>query len=48
MEKVSLIMRAYNRLEYTIETLSNIIENTVYDNYEIIIINNNSSDGTAQ
>jgi len=47
MKKVSLIIRAYNRLEYTIETLSNILENTVYDNYEIIIINNNSKDGTG-
>ena len=48
MKKVSLIIRAYNRLEYTIETLSNIIELTKYDNYEIIIINNNSQDGTTQ
>ena len=47
MKKVSMIIRAYNRLEYTIETLSNIIENTVYDNYEIIIVNNNSKDGTT-
>jgi len=48
MKKVSLIIRVYNRLEYTIETLSNIIENTIYDNYEIIIINNNSNDGTTE
>jgi len=48
MKKVSLIMRVYNRLEYTIETLSNIITNTTYDNYEIIIINNNSQDGTTE
>jgi len=41
-------MRVYNRLEYTIETLSNIIENTIYDNYEIIIVNNNSKDGTTE
>lgn len=48
MKKVSLIIRVYNRLEYTIETLSNIITNTKYDNYEIIIVNNNSKDGTTQ
>jgi len=48
MKKVSLIIRAYNRLEYTIETLSNILETTNYENYEIIIINNNSTDGTGE
>jgi glycosyltransferase involved in cell wall biosynthesis len=48
MEKISLIMRVYNRLEYTIETLSNIINNTDYDNYEIIIIDNDSKDGTTE
>jgi glycosyltransferase involved in cell wall biosynthesis len=47
MKKVSIIIRAYNRLEWTIETLSNIIENTNYDNYEIIVVNNNSKDGTT-
>jgi glycosyltransferase involved in cell wall biosynthesis len=48
MNKVSLIIRCYNRLEYTIQTLSNIIEITKYPNYEIIIINNNSKDGTTE
>jgi len=48
MKKVSMIIRAYNRLEWTIETLSNIISITNYDNYEIILVNNNSQDGTTQ
>lgn len=48
MNKVSIIIRAYNRLEYTIETLSNIITNTNYNNYEIILVNNNSRDGTTE
>lgn len=47
-KKVSIIIRAYNRLEYTIETLSSIITNTDYNNYEIIVINNNSKDGTTE
>ena len=48
MKLVSIIIRTYNRLEYTIETLNSILNNTSYENYEIIIINNNSSDGTTQ
>jgi glycosyltransferase involved in cell wall biosynthesis len=48
MKKVSMIIRAYNRLEWTIETLSSIISTTDYDNYEIIIVNNNSKDGTTE
>ena len=48
MRKVSMIIRAYNRLEWTIETLSSIISTTDYDNYEIILVNNNSQDGTTQ
>ena len=48
MDKVSLIIRAYNRLEYTIETLDSIISTTSYDNYEIIVVNNNSTDGTKE
>ena len=48
MKKVSMIIRAYNRLEWTIETLSSIISTTDYDNYEIILVNNNSKDGTTE
>ena len=44
-----MIIRAYNRLEWTIETLSSIITTTTdYDNYEIILVNNNSKDGTTE
>ena len=48
MKKVSIIIRAYNRLEWTIETLSGILTNTNYENYEIILVNNNSKDGTTE
>jgi len=47
-EKVSIITRAYNRLEYTIKCIDNIIKYTKYPNYEHVIINNNSCDGTTE
>lgn len=48
MDKISIVTRAYNRLEYTIRCIRSVRENTVYDNYEHIIVNNNSSDGTKE
>jgi glycosyltransferase involved in cell wall biosynthesis len=48
VKKVSIITRAYNRLEYTIRCINSVRDNTVYPNYEHIIVNNNSSDGTEQ
>jgi glycosyltransferase involved in cell wall biosynthesis len=46
--KISIITRAYNRLEYTIGTVNSVKNNTVHKNYEHIIVNNNSSDGTKE
>jgi glycosyltransferase involved in cell wall biosynthesis len=46
MDKVSIITRAYNKLEYTIRCIESVRRYTRYNNYEHIIINNNSSDGT--
>jgi glycosyltransferase involved in cell wall biosynthesis len=48
MKKVSIITRAYNRLEYTTQCINDVRNNTIYPNYEHIIINNNSSDGTRE
>ena len=48
MKKVSIITRAYNRLEYTMQCMNWVKQNTKYENYEHIIINNNSNDGTKQ
>lgn len=48
MKKVSIVTRCYNRLEYTIKCIESVIMNTKYDNYEHIIINNNSNDGTTE
>lgn len=48
MAKVNIIMRAFNRLEYTVTTIREIDRLAGYDDYKIIIIDNNSSDGTQQ
>ena len=48
MKKVSIITRCYNKLEYTIRCIESVARNTEYDNYEHIIINNNSFDGTKE
>jgi len=48
MEKVSIITRAYNKLEYTIRCVESVRRYTRYSNYEHIIINNNSDDGTTE
>jgi GT2 family glycosyltransferase/glycosyltransferase involved in cell wall biosynthesis len=44
--KVSVIIISYNNLKYTRLCLQSILENTQYPNYEIIIIDNASNDGT--
>ena len=48
MKKVSIITRCYNKLEYTIRCIESVARNTEYDNYEHIIVNNNSNDGTTE
>jgi len=45
-ELVSIIIVTYNNLQYTKECLKSIGEYTQYPNYEIIIIDNLSEDGT--
>ncbi len=44
--KVSIIIPVYNKVEYTTKCLASIIENTPSNDYEIIIIDNASTDGT--
>ena len=48
MKKISIITRAFNRLEYTIACINSVYSNTYYNNYEHIIINNASTDGTKE
>ena len=46
--KLSVITRAYNRLEYTVQCIASVIKSTGETDYEHIIVNQNSSDGTWQ
>ncbi|OEE68430.1 hypothetical protein A1OO_20475 [Enterovibrio norvegicus FF-33] len=46
--KVSLIVLTYNNLELTKECLESIRRNTKYNNYEVIIVDNMSTDGTRE
>lgn len=48
MTKITIITRAFNRLEYTIQCVKAVKDNTYYDNYQHLIINNNSNDGTKE
>ena len=44
--KVSLIILTYNNLDYTRQCLESIFDKTFYPNYEIVIVDNASTDGT--
>ena len=48
MAKVSIITRCYNKLEYTIKCIDSVAKYTKHPDYEHIIINNNSNDGTKE
>lgn len=45
--KISIIIVSYNNLDYTKLCLESIIKNTNYPNYEIIIVDNGSSEDTV-
>ncbi len=46
--KVSIITRAFDRLEYTIKCINGVRENAGHDDYEHIIVNQGSRDGTGE
>jgi len=48
MAKVNIIIRAFNRLEYTALTIREIDRLAGYSNYKIIVVDNASTDGTGQ
>lgn len=47
-EKVSIIIVTYNNLNLTKKCINSILERTAYPNYEIIIVDNASSDETSK
>jgi glycosyltransferase involved in cell wall biosynthesis len=46
--KISIVTRAYNRLEYTVQCISSVHLNTIGIDYEHIIMNQASTDGTKE
>jgi hypothetical protein len=48
MEKVAIIILANNKLEYTRACINSVIYTTHPDLYDLILINNGSSDGTRE
>jgi GT2 family glycosyltransferase len=46
--KISIIVVTFNKIEYTKLCLESILNNTEYPNYEIIIVDNASVDGTVE
>jgi GT2 family glycosyltransferase/glycosyltransferase involved in cell wall biosynthesis len=46
--KVSIIIVTYNNLKYTKLCINSIFSKTLYPNFEIIIVDNNSTDGTRE
>ncbi len=46
--KVSIIIPVFNKVELTKDCLNSLLENTVYPNYEVIVVDNASTDGTKE
>jgi len=46
--KVSIIIPAYNNLNLTLQAIKAVQDNTVYHDYEIILVDNASADGTRE
>ena len=44
--KISILVLCYNKLEYTEKCLRSVFENTKYDNFEVIVVDNASVDDT--
>lgn len=45
--KISIIVLCYNQLNYTKQCVESVLHTTAYPNYELILVDNASSDGTA-
>lgn len=47
-KKVSIIILTWNGIEFTKKCLSSLRDNTDYDNYEVIVVDNGSTDGSIE
>ena len=45
--KISIIVLCYNQLEYTKKCVESVVNMTAYPNYELILVDNHSTDDTA-
>ncbi|MCW1247325.1 glycosyltransferase [Pseudomonas sp. SAICEU22] len=46
-EKVSIVLVTYNNLSLTIQCINSVLRNTTWPNYQLIVVDNGSQDGTA-
>ena len=46
--KISVVILCYNQLEYTKQCVESIFDQTAYPNFELVLVDNNSNDGTAE
>ncbi len=46
-EKVSIVLVTYNNLNLTIQCVNSILRNTTWPNYQLIVVDNGSEDGTG-
>jgi len=46
-EKVSIVLVTYNNLSLTIQCINSVLRNTSWPNYQLIVVDNGSQDGTA-
>lgn len=46
-EKVSIVLVTYNNLNLTIQCVNRILRNTTWPNYQLIVVDNGSEDGTG-
>jgi GT2 family glycosyltransferase/glycosyltransferase involved in cell wall biosynthesis len=47
-DKVSIVVVTYHNLEYTKRCLDSVFRNTIHPNFELIVVDNASSDGTPE
>ena len=46
--KLSIVLLCFNKLNYTKKCIESVLSNTFEKNYQLIIVNNNSTDGTRK